>query len=116
MFERGGTRRWRTTERVDWYIGKKFSGWVLSIEPGREFESSTPWWVPSWVIDKDDPRLLLAALVHDVLLESDHRIFFAAGEWYDAARKSGYSEKKALAVAVAIAVRGVLKYGRRQPE
>lgn len=109
MFVRGTERRWKSVPRIDWYIGKKFSGWVLTIEPGREFESSVPWWCPRWVVDKDDPRLLLAALVHDVLLESGHRAFFAAGEWYDAAKSADYPPRKALILATIIGVRGALK-------
>lgn len=107
----GKRRRYATATGVDWDIGKKNSGWVLLIEPGREFESSVPSWVPRWVLDQDDPRLLLAALIHDVLLESGHRAFFAAGEWYDAALKGGYPKLPALILATIIGFRGSLRSG-----
>ena len=99
----GIDREYRTAKAVQWHIGKKHSGWVLHIAPGREFESSVPW-VLRWLIDPRDPRLLLAALIHDDLLESGHRRFFAAGEWYDAALKGGVSKWLALPAAVVLAI------------
>lgn len=102
MFRRGTTRRWSTTERIDWHLYAKNSGILLSIEPGFEFESSVPRWA-QWLISPDDPRLLLAACVHDHLLERyGARPFPAAGEWHDAAKKGGYPRPLLLALGVVI--------------
>ena len=112
MFQKGGSRGWVTTRDITWHIGKKQSGWMLIVPAGREFESSVPWWL-TWLLSRDDPRLLLAAVVHDDLLESGHRAFFAAGEWYDAALKGGAGRWFALPAATLIAVRGAILHRRR---
>lgn len=104
MFERGSKRRWRTTKDVDWHVGRKQSGYIITIETGREFESSVPWW-GRWFLDRDDPRFLLAALVHDVMLEN--KIFGplqAKAEWFDAAIAGGAPRWKAKAAYMIIAL------------
>jgi len=89
LFARGKVRRWRTTRPIEWDVGRQASGHRVTIPAGTEFESSVPrllrWWMRP-----DDPRYLLAALVHDYLLEA--RIYGrlqAAADWDDAARAAG---------------------------
>lgn len=113
MFERGGSRGWVTTEAIEWDLGRKDSGYTLYIWAGKEFESSVPWYL-TWLMNPDDPRFLLAACVHDVLLEDGFRPFFSASEWYDAALKGGASKGFALLAAVFISLRGSLLW--REPE
>ena len=85
MFERGEVRRWRTARPIEWQIGRKGSGRWITIPAGREFESSVPRWA-RWFLDPDDPRFLLAAAVHDYMLEVGiYGPAQAAAEWYDAA-------------------------------
>lgn len=85
MFERGTVRRWRVLIPVKWEVGRKGSGDWVTIPAGREFESSVPWWA-RWFLRRDDPRFLLAAAVHDYMLESGrYGRAQAAAEWYDAA-------------------------------
>jgi len=85
-FERGEKRRWRLVEDLDWEVGRKGSGDWVTIPCGFEFESSVPWFA-RWLIDPDDHRFLLAALVHDFLLETGvYGRPQAAAEWYDGAR------------------------------
>ena len=88
MFARGETRRWRSTVDVTWNVGHKESPLPIIIPLGTEFESSIPW-VFTWIINPDDPRFLLAALVHDYILENKIQgRAQAAAEWYDGTRKS----------------------------
>ena len=69
---------------------------MLHIPQGREFESSVPRFV-RLAMSPDDHRFLLSACIHDHLLEDDYRPFFAAAEWYDAARFSKVNKWSALA-------------------
>jgi len=82
--KKGGSRGYVTTRRVEWWIGKKNSGWKLVIDPGREFESSVPRAL-HWLFSPDDPFYLLSAVIHDVLLEDGYRIAFADSQWFEAA-------------------------------
>lgn len=103
MFERGTIRRWRSMEPVVWHIGRSQSGRVIVIPSGREFESSVPRWA-QWFISQDDPRFLLAALVHDVMLEDGiYGPPQAAAEWYDGALAGGAPRWRAAVAFVAVA-------------
>ena len=109
MLERGTKRRWRTYHDVPWEVGSKGSGLHITIPAGFEFESSVPWWA-GWYIRRDDPRFLLAALVHDYLLE--HLRLGrtqAAAEWYDGALAGGAPLGKAKKGFVAVAFWAVFK-------
>jgi hypothetical protein len=108
MFERGTTRRHRSTEPVSWHVGHKDSGYKIEIPP-RDFESSVPWWA-RWFIHPDDPRFLLAALVHDHMLEAGiYGRPQAAAEWFDGALAGGAPRWKAKLAFVAVAAWAVLK-------
>lgn len=110
MFVRGRTRRWRTTRGVVWHVGRKASGHVVTIPPGREFESSVPWFVPRFILDQDDPRFLLAALIHDYLLEAGvYGRPQAAAEWYDGALAGGAPRWQARMFYLAVAFWAVYK-------
>jgi hypothetical protein len=109
MFERGTSRRWRSSAPVDWEIGRQGSGRWITIPAGRQFESSVPWW--AWFfISRDDPRFLLAALVHDHMLEAGlYGRPQAAAEWYDGALAGGAPRWKAKLAYVAVAAWAVVR-------
>lgn len=73
-----------TTQPIEWWIGKKESGWKLTVPVGREFESSVPCWLTG-VFSPDDPFFLKSAAIHDTLLEEGFRQAFADGQWFEAA-------------------------------
>jgi len=81
---KGGSRGYVTTRAVSWNLMWKDSPFILTIQPGREFESSVPRLL-KWVWSPDDPHYLKAALIHDVLLESGSRPFEADSQWRAAA-------------------------------
>lgn len=94
--KKGGSRGYVTTQKVDWWIGKKGSGWLFTVPAGREFESSVPTlkWRGSplkrfqpfhWVFSPDDPFFLKSAAIHDMLLEEGYRVAFADSQWFEAA-------------------------------
>jgi Protein of unknown function (DUF1353). len=113
LFERGQTRRWATTRAIEWDVGRKGSGRRVVIPAGREFESSVPWWA-RWLLHPDDPRFLLAALVHDHLLETGtYGRPQAAAEWYDGALAGGAPPWRARLVFVAVAAWAVYKPERK---
>ncbi|MGH1579085.1 DUF1353 domain-containing protein [Planktotalea sp.] len=85
---KGGARGYVTVRTVYWSLMWKGSPFLLTILPGREFESSVPC-VLQWLWSPDDPFYLKAALIHDVLLESGSRTFEADGQW----RAAAISEK-----------------------
>lgn len=103
MFERGVVRRWQTVVEVDWAMGHKDSGASVIIPVGFEFESSVPWWA-RWFLHPDDPRFLLAACVHDYLIEiGAYGWPQAAAEWFDGAKAGGAPLWKARLCFIAIA-------------
>jgi hypothetical protein len=103
-FKRGTKRRWQNVDPVPWEVGTKGSGAFITIPAGTEFESNVPWY-GRWFVSPDDPRFLLAALVHDYLLESGiYGRTQAAAEWYDGARAGGAPSFKSKIGYVAVAV------------
>lgn len=108
-FIRGTTRRWATAFPLVWDVGTKGSGFQITIPAGTEFESSVPWFA-RWIIGRDDPRFLLAALVHDHLLESGiYGRPQAAAEWYDGAMAADAPPLRAKLAFVGIAAWAVFK-------
>lgn len=109
VFERGEKRRWRAMRAVEWHVGRKQSGLILRIPAGREFESSVPRWA-KWIVHPDDARFLLAALVHDYMLEERTMgRAQAAAEWLDAAFAGGAPQWLAKLAYVAVAIWAVVK-------
>jgi hypothetical protein len=102
-FTKGGPREWYNDKLVEWHLGKKNSSYIVCIPPRRPFEVSVPKRL-GWLVDKDDPRLLLAALVHDHLLEDGFGTFFCAGEFYHASLKGGMKKRHALYLAIFVAI------------
>lgn len=107
-FVRGERRAWRSVQAIAWHVGRKGSGDVVMIPEGREFESSVPVWM-RWVISPDDPRFLLAALVHDYMLEEGiYGRPQAAAEWLDAALAGGAPPFRTRVFFVAVAAWAVM--------
>ena len=103
MFKRGTTRRWQSTVDIPWEVGSKGSGRHITIPRGTEFESSVPLWA-QWFIPRDDQRFLLAALVHDHMLDAGiYGRPQAAAEWYDGAMAGGAPVFRSKVAFVAIA-------------
>jgi len=108
VLERGTKRKWKTYYPVTWDVGSVGSGRTIVIPAGTEFESSVPKFA-TWFIHPDDPRFLLAALVHDYLLEvGSYGRLQAAAEWYDGAKASNAPTFKAKVGFIAISVWCVL--------
>ena len=108
LFKKGGSRDYYTVKVINWDVGKKGSGFVITVPKGREFESSVPK-ILRWVLSPDNPRYLLSAVIHDFLLEENYRPFFVAGEWYDAAIKSGGKQYFTFTAALAVTTFSVMK-------
>jgi hypothetical protein len=100
----GGSRGYVVTRSFGWNIGRKASPWVLTLEAGREFESSVPRWL-TWAFLPDDPLYLKAAAVHDKLLETGHRRAFADSQWYEAALSERAPRTKTRIVYLAMVLR-----------
>ncbi|PHR57944.1 MAG: hypothetical protein COA43_11245 [Robiginitomaculum sp.] len=76
-----GTRKLHgLTSVLPWEIGAKGSGWWLEVPKGYEFDISVPR-VFEWVLSPFDRRVLLAAAIHDRLLDLGHDIAFASSEF-----------------------------------
>ncbi len=73
---------------LPWRIGGPMVDHKVVIPAGFTFDSSVPRWL-HWLLSPHDPRFLLAACVHDWLLEQGYGRAQAAAEWYDGARKGG---------------------------
>lgn len=107
LYVRGTSRRWRATGSLEWAIGGKHVEHVVTLPAGQEFESSVPWW-GRWFINRDDPRFLLAARVHDYLLEHGYGRPQAAAEWYDGTRTSRAPLWKSKIAYIAVAAWAVI--------
>jgi hypothetical protein len=108
-FARGLDRRWALSHDVDWEIGSQGSGRWITIPAGTEFESSVPWAL-RWFVSPDDQRFLLAALVHDYMLESGRfGPLQAAAEWFDGAMAGGAPRTKAKTLFAGIALYAVIR-------
>lgn len=81
---KGGKRGYVTVQPIEWWIGKKESGWKFTVPVGREFESSVPRLL-TWLFSPDDPFFLKSAAIHDALLEDGFRQAFADSQWFEAA-------------------------------
>jgi len=104
---RGGPREFLTAAPIHWEIGRKRSGLWVTVPKGFAFESSVPRLL-RWFLSPDDPDFLLAAAVHDYLLERGFARAFAAGEWHAAALKAGAPRWKAGLAFVCVAVWAVV--------
>ena len=94
---------------MPWEVGTKGSGFHIIIPAGTEFESSVPIWA-RWFISRDDPAFLLAALVHDYLLEAGiYGRPQAAAEWYDGTRAANAPAFKSKIGFVGVAAIAVFK-------
>ena len=76
------------TAPLVWDIGARGSGWRLTLMPGYQFDISVPRWL-EWVLSPFDRRVLLAAAVHDQLLDLGHDVAFASSEFRRAALALG---------------------------
>lgn len=86
-YERGGPRDYVTTRPIVWVVGGKYATHAVTIPAGFAFESSVPR-LARWIVSPHDPRFLLAACVHDFLLEVErYEVLAAAAEWHSAAKK-----------------------------
>ena len=83
-----------------WEVGLKGSKWYLEISKDFPFDSSVPKKF-QWIVSKHHVPWLLAACVHDKLLELGHDKAFAAGEWFRAARAKEKEDNKARLVKYA---------------
>lgn len=80
-----------------WEIGARGSGWVLTVPTGYTFDISVPRWL-EWVLSPVDRRVLLAAAIHDRLLELGHDVAFASSEFRRAVRALGVNPIFAMAL------------------
>ena len=71
-----------------WEIGQPGSGWMLVIKAGTVFQVSVPWWM-RWALSPHDKRALLAAAIHDELLNREMDVAFASSEFRRAAKALG---------------------------
>jgi len=77
-----------------WDIGRKGSGWTLTIEAGFHVDVSAPRFL-EWLVDVHDANLLAAAAVHDYLLEMGFDKAFASSEFRRCLRARGVGRFKA---------------------
>lgn len=76
------------TEILPWEIGKTGSGWWLIIEEGTIFQISVPQ-IFRGILNPHDERVLLAAAIHDELLNLKFDVAFASSEFRRAAKDLG---------------------------
>ena len=80
---RGGSRGYVVVKPIVWHLGKKNSGFAITIPVGREFESSVPKLLRR-IWSAHDPFFLKAAAIHDYLLEEGFFPDTADSEWLQA--------------------------------
>ena len=89
-----GSRTYVQRSPTSWDVGRKNSGYVLELKAGRPFDISTPRLL-RWVQSPHDRRVLMAARVHDELLEEGFDQAFAASEFRRALKARGISTQYA---------------------
>jgi hypothetical protein len=87
-FVEGADKTYELTEDLVWEIGKKGSGLYLYLNKGTQFDITVPKGL-QWLQSPHDRILLLAALVHDELLERGFDNAFASSEFRRAAIARG---------------------------
>ena len=80
-----GSEKYQCCSPIAWEIGRKGSGWILTVPTDFVFDSSVPKFA-QWIVSPHHEPWLLAAAIHDYLLEQGFDKAFAAGEWLRAAR------------------------------
>lgn len=110
--KRGGSRGYVAARAVKWQIGKKGSGWVLTVPEGKEFESSVPRGL-RWLFSPDDPFFLKAAAIHDTLLETGHRFWFSDSQWFEAALSEQAPLRKAIPAYLGMVIRRFIRMATR---
>lgn len=83
-----GSLRYDLGSPTQWEIGRKGSGYYVALEPGRSFDISVPWFL-RWLLSPHDRVVLLAAKLHDQLLEDGFDQAFASSEFRRALRARG---------------------------
>jgi hypothetical protein len=96
-----------------WRIGGPLVDHAVLIPAGFTFDSSVPRAL-RWLLSPHDPRFLLAACIHDWLLEQGYGRAQAAAEWYDGARAGGAPASLARCAYIAVASWAVFKPARAQ--
>lgn len=91
-----------------WDIGKRGSGWSLELKPGRTFDISVPKWL-RWLLSPHDRNVLMAARVHDELLEEGFDQAFASSEFRRALKVRGMSVGQSWVLFVATLLWTTLK-------
>lgn len=69
-----------TTATCAYEIVAKGTGWWLKIAADETFDISVPWWL-EWLQSPHDPKVLLAALIHDRLLKDGRGVLFSSSEF-----------------------------------
>lgn len=110
-FMRGPDGRYALMAPLRWRIGGPMVDHQVTIPAGFTFDSSVPRGL-RWILSPTDPRFLLAACVHDWLLEQGYGRAQAAAEWYDGARAGGAPYSLARWAYVAVAIWAVFKPAR----
>jgi len=75
---------------TSWDVGRKGSGYVLELKAGRHFDISVPYFL-RWFLSPHDRPVLMAARVHDELLEEGFDKAFASSEFRRALIARGLS-------------------------
>lgn len=98
FIKRANTRRYYILlSPLAWDIGKKSSGWTLTMPAQTTFNLSVPK-AFEWLISSHDRQLLPAACVHDELLRLGFDKPFAAAEFRRACTARGVKPLKAWAL------------------
>lgn len=103
-YKKGGSRGYVSIRLFKWHIGTADSPHVVKIEEGFEFESSVPKFL-QWIWSPDDPDFLLAAMVHDKLLEMGWRRQGADAQWYEVAQSQNAPKCKTMIAYLGMVLR-----------
>lgn len=97
-----GGIRFRSLKPVTWHVGKKDSGFSVTVPTGYEFDFSVPKHL-RWLIDPMDEQYHKAGCLHDYLLhiEEWERVS-AAASFSDALKADGVPKAKRLLMTFAV--------------
>ena len=83
-----GSTRYDMGSSTLWEVGRKGSGFTVELNAGRTFDITVPR-VLRWFLSPHNRRVLMAAKLHDQLLEDGFDQAFASSEFRRALRARG---------------------------
>lgn len=96
-------RKYITVRPLSWELGRKESGYIVTVPRDYVFDVSIPWFA-RWIFDPHDPAYLKAAALHDCLLDRQWERVSAAAVFHNALKADQVSLWRRLTMWLAVSL------------